>query len=95
MQAMNGQVELGETLSVCPLEEGGQEMSEISPSLYRAAFRRLGNPADAEDAGQDALLSAYKHLDQFKGHAPFMCLCPNPMERTTMFWWRIVSLTPR
>ncbi len=73
MQAMNGQVELGETLSVCPFEEGVQEMSDIlsrcAPSLYRAAFRRLGNPADAEDAVQDALLSAYKHLDQFKGRA--------------------------
>jgi len=29
----------------------------------------LGNAADAEDAVQDALLSAYRHLDQFKGQA--------------------------
>jgi RNA polymerase sigma-70 factor (ECF subfamily) len=29
----------------------------------------LGNAADAEDAVQDALLSAYKHLDQFRGQA--------------------------
>jgi L-glyceraldehyde 3-phosphate reductase len=26
----------------------------------------VGDPHDAEDAVQDALLSAYKHLDQFK-----------------------------
>jgi RNA polymerase sigma-70 factor (ECF subfamily) len=39
------------------------------PLLYRTAYRYLGNPADAEDAVQDALLSAYKHLDQFRGQA--------------------------
>src|SRR5271155_3407070 len=39
------------------------------PLLHRTAYRYLGNVADAEDAVQDALLSAYKHLDQFKGQA--------------------------
>jgi RNA polymerase sigma factor (sigma-70 family) len=39
------------------------------PSFQRMAFRKLGNAADAEDAVQDALLSAYKHLDQFRGGA--------------------------
>jgi len=29
----------------------------------------LGNEADAEDAVQDALLAAYKHLNQFRGDA--------------------------
>jgi RNA polymerase sigma-70 factor (ECF subfamily) len=37
--------------------------------LYKNAFRYLGNAADAEDAVQDALLSAYKHLAQFRGQA--------------------------
>jgi RNA polymerase sigma-70 factor (ECF subfamily) len=37
--------------------------------LYRMAHRYVGDPHDAEDAVQDALLSAYKHLDQFKGAA--------------------------
>ena len=44
-------------------------LSRYLPSLQRMAFRKLGNPADAEDAVQDALLSAYKHLDQFNGGA--------------------------
>jgi RNA polymerase sigma-70 factor (ECF subfamily) len=39
------------------------------PYYHRQALRQLGNVADAEDAVQDALLSAYAHLDQFKGHA--------------------------
>lgn len=44
-------------------------LSRYWPSFYRSAFRHLGNVADAEDAVQDALLSAYKHLSQFKGDA--------------------------
>ena len=43
--------------------------SKYSPMLYRIAFRKLRNEADAEDALQDALLSAYKNIDQFRGAA--------------------------
>ena len=43
--------------------------SRYLPLLYKTAYRYLGNPADAEDAVQDALLSAYKHMDQFRGQA--------------------------
>jgi RNA polymerase sigma-70 factor (ECF subfamily) len=54
-------------------ERGAQEMQEVlsrnRPAFYRKAYHYLGNAADAEDAVQDALLSAYKHLDQFKGEA--------------------------
>lgn len=39
------------------------------PSLYRCAYRLLGNKADAEDAVQDALLAAHEHLHQFRGEA--------------------------
>jgi len=42
---------------------------QSSPSLYRCAYRLLGNKADAEDAVQDALLAAHKHLHQFRGDA--------------------------
>src|SRR3984893_18459284 len=43
--------------------------SRCLPVLLRTAYRYLGNAADAEDAVQDALLSTYKHLDQFRGQA--------------------------
>jgi RNA polymerase sigma factor (sigma-70 family) len=44
-------------------------ISSRLPSLYRSAYRLLGNKADAEDAVQDALLAAHKHLHQFRGDA--------------------------
>jgi RNA polymerase sigma-70 factor (ECF subfamily) len=52
--------------SLGKLEEA---VSRYLPMLYRRACRYVGDPHDAEDAVQDALLSAYKHLDQFKGTA--------------------------
>ena len=54
-------------------ESAAREMEDVLsrrlPSFYRSAYRFLGNAADAEDAVQDALLSAYKHLDQFRGQS--------------------------
>src|ERR1700721_1241222 len=44
-------------------------LSRRLPSFYRTAYRFLGNAADAEDAVQDALLSAYKNLDEFRGQS--------------------------
>ena len=37
--------------------------------LYKRAYRYLGNVPDAEDVVQDALLSAYKNVGQFRGQA--------------------------
>ena len=54
-------------------EKESREMQDVLarclPSFYRKAYRHLGNAADAEDAVQDALLAAYKHLDQFRGQS--------------------------
>jgi RNA polymerase sigma-70 factor (ECF subfamily) len=50
-----------------------QQMEDVLasrlPSFYRSAYQFLGNAADAEDAVQEALLSAHKHLGQFKGQS--------------------------
>ena len=55
------------------VSERAQELdgvvSRYLPMFYKRAFRFLGNMPDAEDAVQDALLSAYKHLGQFRGQA--------------------------
>jgi len=37
--------------------------------FQRVAMRRLRNPEDAEDAVQDAKLSAFKHIARFEGRA--------------------------
>lgn len=56
-----------------PDDEKDQQLTAVLSrcwhSFCRTASRHLGNAADAEDAVQDALLSAYKHLDQFRGQA--------------------------
>jgi RNA polymerase sigma-70 factor, ECF subfamily len=47
----------------------GELQDAVSRNLalfYRRAYRYVGDPHDAEDAVQDAFLSAYKHLDQFQ-----------------------------
>ena len=53
--------------------EHAQELDDVVsrylPMFYKRAFHFLGNATDAEDAVQDALLSAYKHLGQFRGQA--------------------------
>jgi len=66
-------IEGGEGIALHPTEPSPAEMlsvlSHCLPSLYRYAYRLLGNKADAEDAVQDALLAACKHLKQFRGDA--------------------------
>ena len=52
-----------------PARELHDVLASRLPSLHRSAYRFLGNTADAEDAVQDALLSACKHLDQFRGES--------------------------
>jgi len=42
-----------------------------SPPLLALAGQLLGNPADAEDAVQDAFLSAWRRLPEFRGDAAF------------------------
>jgi RNA polymerase sigma-70 factor (ECF subfamily) len=44
-------------------------LSKYYPAMYRAAVRKLRNAQDAEDAVQDALLSAYRKIAQFKGES--------------------------
>jgi len=73
MQSANTIVEAVEFSEIsagqCASEGFGHILSCGLPSLYRGAYRVLGNAADAEDAVQDGLLAAYTHLDQFRGQS--------------------------
>ena len=66
-------IERGDDVAPASTEPSPAEMlsglSHCLPSLHRYAYRFLGNKADAEDAAQDALLAAYKHLNEFRGDA--------------------------
>lgn len=44
-------------------------LSKNLPRFRRLAMRWLRNPEDAEDAVQDAVLSAFKNVSQFEGRA--------------------------
>src|SRR5579864_3929687 len=60
-------------LEVLDQQGAARKLQEVlslrGPSFYRCAFRLLGNAADAEDAVQEALLAAYKHINQFRGQS--------------------------
>ena len=53
------------------LESFEELVRRHSQSIYRTLTAILGNPDDAQDAMQDALLSAFKHIGQFQGRSKF------------------------
>ena len=61
--------EVGRAAQILGTVELEDAVSQYLPVLYRMAHRYVDDPHDAEDAVQDALLSAYKHLDQFQAKA--------------------------
>ena len=73
MPSMEKRIQRGEGVALkTGTSSPAQMMAALShrlPYLYRCAYRLLGNKADAEDAVQDALLAAFKHLNQFRGEA--------------------------
>lgn len=64
-----GAQEVSDALRASSLEEMTSLISQRLPYFRRIAQRRLDNVADAEDAVQEAFLSAWKHLGKFKGQA--------------------------
>ena len=57
------QVRAGDTAAFGELVERHQA------AVYRSALAVLGNPEDAEDVVQEALVLAYRRIDQFRGEA--------------------------
>src|SRR6266478_2525035 len=73
MPDADGRTQNAQYLDVADDQSAARELQRVlslsSPSFYRRALRLLGNRADAEDAVQEALLAAYKHLHQFRGQS--------------------------
>jgi RNA polymerase sigma-70 factor, ECF subfamily len=47
----------------------GELVDRHRGAVYRAALAALGNEADAEDTAQEALVLAYRRINQFRGDA--------------------------
>jgi RNA polymerase sigma-70 factor (ECF subfamily) len=73
MSAIATFIEGGQAVRPGVFCERAQELDSVVfrylPMFYKRALRFLGNVPDAEDAVQAALLSAYRHLGQFRGQA--------------------------
>jgi RNA polymerase sigma-70 factor, ECF subfamily len=63
----------GHGVAIQSYEDKVQQLTDVIvrhlTRFRRIAVSLLGNIADAEDAVQDAFLSAFTHLDQFRGQA--------------------------
>jgi len=75
----------------------GELVDRHRSAVFRAALAALGSAADAEDAAQEAFLTAYRRLTSFRGEASFKTWllsiawhqAINQRRRVTR-WWRLV-----
>lgn len=70
-------VPVGDTVLAVRAGEGDEDAFETlvrrhAPVLLKLGTRMLGNQADAEDAVQDAFVSAWRALPEFRGEAAFL-----------------------
>ncbi|WP_229852039.1 RNA polymerase sigma factor [Streptomyces roseolus] len=66
----------GDLLLVVRAAEGDEEAFEVlvhrhAPAMLQLAERLMGSRAEAEDAVQDAFLSAWRSLPEYRGEAAF------------------------
>src|SRR5437763_1163632 len=76
----------------------GELVDRHRSAVYRAALAALRSPADAEDAAQDAFLTAYRRLSSFRGEASFKTWLLTiawhqaiNQRRGLKRWWRLVG----
>jgi RNA polymerase sigma-70 factor (ECF subfamily) len=79
----------------------GELVDRHRAAVYRAALAALGSHADAEDAAQEAFLSAYQRLAGFRGDASFKTWLLTitwhhaiNRRRSLTRWWRRVVAPP-
>src|SRR5689334_5874342 len=76
MDILDTHLEPGEAAIIQRVCEGDKEAfySLVRPcerAIYGAAMLILNNPADAEEAAQEAVLKAFTNLPRFRGEAKF------------------------
>jgi len=74
----------------------GELVDRHRNAVYRAALAALRSPADAEDAAQDAFVTAFRRLSSFRGEASFktwlLTITWNQAinhRRSAARWWRV------
>ena len=75
----------------------GELVERHRGAVYRAALAALGNDADAEDVAQDALVLAYRRIDQFRGDASIRTWMVSiawrlSLSRRRRLWWKVNKL---
>ena len=76
----------------------GELVDRHRSAVYRAALAALGSAADAEDAAQEAFLTAYRRLSSFRGEASFKTWLLTIAwhqainhRRGLTRWWRLIA----
>jgi RNA polymerase sigma-70 factor (ECF subfamily) len=72
----------------------GELVERHRGAVYRAALAALGNDADAEDIAQEALVLAYRRIDQFRGDASVRTWMVSigwrlSLSRRRRLWWKV------
>jgi len=81
----------------------GELVDRHRAAVYRAAMTVLRSHAEAEDAAQDACISAFRHLARFRGDSSFRTWlltiawreAINRRRSAAAMWRRLVDRTPR
>ena len=76
----------------------GELVERHRSAVYRAALAALRSPADAEDAAQEAFLTAYRRLSSFRAEASFKTWLLTiawhqaiNQRRGLTRWWRLIA----
>lgn len=72
----------------------GELVERHRGAVYRAALAALGNDADAEDIAQEALVLAFRRIDQFRGDASVRTWMVSiawrlSLSRRRRLWWQV------
>jgi RNA polymerase sigma-70 factor (ECF subfamily) len=72
----------------------GELVERHRGAVYRAALAALGNDADAEDIAQEALVLAFRRIDQFRAEASVRTWMVSiawrlSLSRRRRVWWKI------
>ena len=78
----------------------GELVERHRGAVFRAALAALGNEAEAEDIAQDALVLAYRRIDQFRGDASVRTWMVSiawrlSLSRRRRAWWKLNRTTVR